>query len=103
MALHTLGTNASNSLTAIQWFPGMPQADWAAFDALVKSSRAGSSSNPIPVAAPFRLDQSGHLWLPGRDAAIQLIPGDYLALDSTTGWVIVLSQNAVTNGPYTFT
>lgn len=103
MALHTLGTNANNSLSAIQWFPGMTQADWAAFDALLKVSQAGAIANLNPLNVPYKLDQSGHLYLPGRDCNIQLLPGDYLATDATTGWPILLNANAVTNGPYTFT
>lgn len=102
MALHTLGTNANNSLSAVIWNPGMAQADWAAFDALLKKSTAGSVNNPIPAQVPFTLDQSGMLYLHGRDATIQLKPGDYLAADSTTGWPIVLTANAIANGPYTF-
>ena len=44
----------------------------------------------------------GQLFIPGDRGVITLLPGDYVGVDST-GWPIVVSANAIANGPWTHT
>jgi hypothetical protein len=106
MALKTLGTSTTSSLSAVQWNPapaGMSSSDLAAFNALVKANylaaqedTGGRNSGYQPPYA----SREGRIYIPGR-GYLQLFPGDWLAVDSTTGWPFVLSQSAVAHGPYT--
>ncbi len=97
MALLTLGTSATTSLSALKWLPGigsMSAADLGSMNNAIKDD--------INVAHPNvpNCVRGGQLYIPNR-GWVQVLPGDYVAYDSTTGWPILLSANAIANGPWT--
>lgn len=97
MAVLTLGTNANNSITkAIKFLPGigsMVPADQATVDLAILDDL-----NPAhPLSGQFSSD--GLLFIPNR-GVLQVLPGDYIGVDST-GWPILVSANAIANGPWT--
>lgn len=101
MATSTLGTNATTSLTSLKFLPGygsgMAPADIATINNAIK--------NPL-IANYFtqggQFSAGGQLFIPGDRGVITLLPGDYVGVDST-GWPIVVSANAIANGPWTHT
>ena len=97
MALVTLGTTAQTSFNAIQFQFGMVPADLASLNAMIfRDNNPASTSNP--EVEPTSIDTAGFLTLPGGRGKIQLKPGDYIAVDPTTGWPIVVSKNCAANG-----
>lgn len=56
-------------------------------------------THPV-VPGAFRRD--GLLWVPNRGYLV-VLPGDFVGVDATTGWPILLSANAAANGPWTHT
>ena len=101
MALKTFGTNATNSLRAVQFYASsdkMTDSDLALFNALVQPNYGGSNPNSGKLGTYVSRD--GQLYIP-RQGWVKVFAGDWLVLDQTTGWPFVLSANAVTSGPYT--
>lgn len=97
MALLTLGSNANNSLSAIKYLPGigsMVAADLATLNIGIKDDINVAHPN---VQSCFR---DGMLFIPNR-GWVQVLPGDYVAYDTTTGWPILLSAYAIASGPWT--
>jgi hypothetical protein len=97
MALRTLGTTAQTSFTAVQFIPGMAPSDLATINAAIKYDN-NPANNTIPLSAPSSLDNAGKLTLPGGRGTINLLPGDFVAVDPNTGWPIVISTNCAANG-----
>ena len=115
MATRTLGTNANNSLTAILWSIGATsQADVATVAAGIFSdgnvnpgAGSGWSDSPFPSKAqnsalpwPGALENSGaegRLLIPNR-GVLKVLPGDFIAIDSATGWPILVSGAAINSG-----
>ena len=100
MALLTLGTNANSSLAALKFLPGwnsgVSAANVAAFNADVLDDQ-----NVAHPQLPGALDMSvSRLYIPNR-GWLQILPGDYVAVDATTGWPILLSKRAIAAGPWT--
>ena len=100
MALLTLGTNATTSLAALKFLPGygsgVSAANVAAFNADVRDDQ--NVSHPL-IPGSFDMSVS-RLYIPNR-GVLQLLPGDYIAVDATTGWPILLSARAIAAGPWT--
>lgn len=100
MALLTGGTSATTSLAALKFLPGwnsgVSAADVAAFNADVKDD-----INVAHPLVPGSLDMStSRLYIPNR-GVLQLLPGDYVMVDATTGWPILVSKYAIASGPWT--
>lgn len=102
MALLTLGSNATTTLSALLVSPGSNVADHAALAALIlnDNSQAGGIANAAPSAKPIWpgafSQASGRLYIPNR-GWLQCLPGDYVAVDAN-GWPILLSANAIAGG-----
>ncbi len=101
MALLTLGSNGTTTLSALKFLPGSNQTDFAALAALILSdgSQNGGVANAAPSAKPLwpgALSRDGHLYIPNR-GVLQILPGDYIAVDAN-GWPILLSANAIAGG-----
>ena len=97
MALKTLGTNATTSLSALVFNHSadvMLPADLAALNALIKPDSGGNG-----LMSPY-LTYEGQLWIPRR-GWVKVLNGDYVGVDATTGWPIVVSAAAIASGPYT--
>ena len=97
MALRTLGTNATNSLNALLFArAGLLAADVATFRANVKNDQV----NGRPIF-PGALEE-GRLFIPNR-GVLNILPGDFIAYDPTTGWPILISAASIASGPWTHT
>lgn len=99
MATRTLGTNAATSLTAILYAnggAGLLPADIATINANIKND----GINGLPLV-PTGFDTKGLLYIPRR-GILQILPGDFVAVDSQ-GWPVLLSANSAANGPWTHT
>ena len=100
MATKTLGTNATNSLTALPFAfgynSGMSAADIATVNIAIKSQ------NAFAEIAGSHFTAEGVLYLPGRKGFIKLAPGDYVGVDSA-GWPIVVSAYSIGLGGTSWT
>jgi hypothetical protein len=108
------GTPAATTLTAMQYshvadglqaqaFTNQPTpAALAAINALITmdtqaalSSGEFSPTGPLsPLITPLKAD--GTLYIPRR-GILKVFPGDYVAVDPTTGWPILVSASAANN------
>lgn len=95
MALLTLGTNANNSLRSLKMTGAMTPTDVGTFANDVKNDQI----NGLPIF-PGAFAQNGLLYVPNR-GVLKVLPGDYVAVDLTTGWPILVSAYAIAHGPYT--
>jgi hypothetical protein len=100
MTIRTSGTNATTSLaTSLIYQPGygsgLPTADMAAITNAIKDDI--SSGHPL---WPGAFDSNGLLFIPNR-GVLKVLPGDMVAVDSATGWPILVSAYALSNGPWT--
>ena len=101
MALKTFGSNATNSLRAVQFHPSadvMTDSDLALFNAQIQPNYGGAHPNSGKLNN--YISRSGQFFVPQR-GWVKVLPGDWLVVDTTTGYPFVLSQNAVASGPYT--
>jgi hypothetical protein len=114
MALKTLGTNATTSLSGfVVGTNDVIAADVASLLTAIKGDPPGwqfwntVNTSGVPSSVGTNRPQinqayvqTGLLFIPNR-GTLQLKPGDVVAWDSTTGWPIVLSGDAAANGPWT--
>lgn len=99
MATITLGTNATNSLNGLKFVRQYSTPAGIAGLATVNANILDDLNVAHPTwPGAFR---SGFLHIPNR-GVLQVLPGDYVAYDST-GWPILVSSNAIANGPWTHT
>lgn len=95
MATVTLGTSATTSLTAKAFDYANSAADIASIALLIKDDI--NVAHPISPGAFVR---QGVLYVPNR-GELKILPGDYVGVDSTTGWPILVSARAISAGPWT--
>lgn len=100
MSTKTIGTNATNSLTyGLKFLPGygsgMSAADIAAISLQIKDDL--NVAHPV---IPASFGANGRLFIPNR-GVLNMLPGDYVAVDPTTGWPILISKYAAASGPWT--
>jgi hypothetical protein len=114
VALRTLGTNATNSLSAfVVGFNDTIEADLATLNIGIKRDPPGWNMNVVPATSGLaaglgtvraRINQAyvkkGVLYIPNRGQLL-LKDGDFVCFDATTGWPIVISGDAAASGPYT--
>lgn len=94
MATLTLGTNATTSLTALEFTGNMTPADVASIANAIKNDL--NVTHPVE---PPSFSSNGILYVPNR-LMLKLLPGDYVGVDSQ-GWPILVSANSIANGPWT--
>lgn len=107
MATHTFGTNANNSLVAIKYGGGNLDADIATlanqiYDDFVQNNPITGLTTSVLRIWPGALQKQGNLIIPNR-GVLKPMPGDVIAIDTATGWPILVSVAALAGGPYTFT
>jgi hypothetical protein len=95
MATGTIGTTANNSLVSKLFGGALLPADVASIANAVKDDQ-----NNLHPIYPGAWSQSGTLYIPNR-GVLKVLPGDYVAVDATTGWPILISARAVASGPWT--
>lgn len=99
MAVLTLGTNGTTSLNKALLFKPGAGTMTAADVADVANAIRGQSAVQARTNGYFT--PSGLVHLPGGRGIIQMQPGDYIGVDTTTGWPIVVSSYAIASGPWT--
>ncbi|RJQ38848.1 MAG: hypothetical protein C4555_04345 [Dehalococcoidia bacterium] len=93
MALGTLGTAATNTLTASGFnVAGITETDFVALSSLILDDLTG---NPVNAA----YSRFGQLIVPRR-GVLKLLPGDYVAVDPATGWPILVSAGAAAGASF---
>lgn len=100
MSTVTLGTNANNSLMSI--FTSRNPQSQAAKDGVstINANVKNDQINGFPIwPGAFRM---GLLYIPNR-GVLQVLPGDYIGIDTTTGWPILVSSKAIASGVWTHT
>ena len=116
MALRTLGTNATTSLTAfVVGLNDTIPADIGSllvgikydppgfrFEANVASSGLVTGQGTVRPNVNQAYIHNGMLVIPNR-GMLRCREGDFVCFDATTGWPILLSGDAAANGPYTHT
>ena len=108
MATATMGTTATTSLTALQ-APGSYinlvgvafgvtalDADIATINQLIKDDQ--NINLPAPGAGQWGWSRQGQLYVPNR-GWLKVLPGDYIAVDTQTGWPILVSNRAASANP----
>lgn len=95
MAVLTAGTSATTSLAAKLFNAQITVADLAEINNGILDDK-----NVAHPRWPGAFQQSGQLFIPNR-GVLQVLPGDYVAYDTTTGWPILLSAYAIASGPWT--
>lgn len=96
MALITLGTAATNTLSAIKWSQATSTADIAAMNALFDNIVDGTKpvifqSQTFPPKAQI---SHGHLIVPERGVSIRLFVNDYIGVDPSRGHWVLISRAA---------
>lgn len=92
MAVRTLGTIANNSLSSIRFGQDVTDADFATIINGIKDDNV----NGFPIY-PGALSRQGLLYVPNR-GVLQCQPGDYIGIDTVTGWPILISADAINAG-----
>ncbi len=103
MALQTLGTDATNSLVALVW-NGMATAtaDVAGINALILDDL--NTAHPVAqIGGVGGFVKEGLLYIPNRAGPVELRPGDVVAVDATSGQVILVTAYGISAGPWTLT
>lgn len=99
MALLTGGTAATTTLSTLKvsgdMGAGVKLRDVGAWNALAKGQNAAANQDQQTI---FSL--TGLLYLPGKRGVIQCQPGDYIMIDPTSGWPIVVTAQAITGGGF---
>jgi hypothetical protein len=94
MATKTLGTNANNSLTAqgpaTNSMAGFLDADIATIAANIKDDVLGAFSRIVPGAW-----SRGNLLVVPNRGILKVLPGDWVAVDTNSGWPILVSGNVI--------
>ena len=100
MSTVTLGTTGHTSLTAIKYLPGYGSGMAAADIATIALAIKNDQVNGRPIF-PGALEE-GRLFIPNR-GVLNILPGDFIAYDPTTGWPILISAASIASGPWTHT
>ena len=114
MALRTVGTNATTSLSAfVVGFNDTIPADVATLMTQIRADPTGynvwnkiATTGLVSPQGTHRpqlnqcYSKNGWLVIPNR-GILQAQNGDVVAWDATVGWPILLSGDAFANGPYT--
>jgi hypothetical protein len=102
MATQLLGTNANNSLTALVWNGvATAAADVRAINQIILNDY--NARHPVAqISGSGGFVKEGLLYVPNR-GSLTLNPGDVVALDATSGQVILLTAYGLSAGPWTLT
>jgi hypothetical protein len=105
MATGTGGTNSNASLTSLLVGSAIAAADIATIQNAIYDDRVNvapnlytAALNTIPTAAQNPLggafSQQGLLYVPNR-GILKCLPGDYVMVDTVSGWPILVSRTAI--------
>jgi hypothetical protein len=109
MATQLGGTTANNVLTSLQFAPtgtATSIADIATLANAIYDDRQNVYPNPTipggtvivqpstPIVYPGAFGPNGLLYVPNR-GVLKVLPGDYVMVDTTSGWPILVSRTAI--------
>lgn len=106
MATGTGGTTSTTALTTLQFAPGSGTliADVATIASAIWDDRANvypnnptTALNTIAASAkplPGAFSTNGLLYIPNR-GVLEMQPGDYVMVDTVSGWPILVSRTAI--------
>lgn len=97
MAISRIGTAATNTLFGMQFGVDPLIADIAS----IASAIANDQVNGNPVV-PGAWANTGLLYIPNR-GVLQCLPGDYVVVDGTTNWPILISKLSANGGDWVIT
>jgi len=102
VAIQTLGTDATNSLgLALVWTGAASQADIADINQAILDDV--NPRHPVAqIGGSGGFVREGMLYVPNR-GVLTLRDGDVVALDVTSGQVILLTAYGLSAGPWTLT
>ena|ERR1700688_2476100 len=101
MALQLLGTTANNSLTALVHNGALVAEDVADINELIRDDF--NAHHPVAqISGCGGFVKEGLLYVPNR-GVLELRPGDVVAVDATSGQVILLTAYGLSAGPWTLT
>ncbi len=96
MALLTMGTTAQTTLSALKFQYTAASADMASLEALIKDDQNPGKGSPAPFwGSAFGAigPGSGQLFIPNRGVLL-VLPGDFIAVDTQTGFPYLISAAA---------
>lgn len=93
MATLTAGSNATTTLTALQFTKDAADADIRAMQQAILDS-APLMNSGVRVTYPGAWSKVGQLFIPNR-GTLYMKDGDWLLLDPTTGWPMLLSRGSM--------
>src|ERR1700704_5237965 len=98
----TIGTAATSTLWAIPGFAyaGLSQSDMAAIQTGILDDSVPAAS--APIAAGALISGAGMLFVLNR-GTLQILKGDWVALDPATGWPILISARAAAGASFVHT
>lgn len=104
MATKTLGTDSTSSLVAVVYSPApsvLLPADLATINQDILTDDAAHAVAHLRAMGGFV--REGLLYLPNNRGVVKILPGDVVAVDTTSnvGWPILVSANALANGAWT--
>jgi hypothetical protein len=103
MAIQTLGTNANNSLNLALVWNGLATATADVADINQAILDDFNARHPVAqISGCGGFVKEGILYVPNR-GSLTLFPGDVVALDATSGQVILLTARGLAAGPWTLT
>lgn len=94
MPTAVVGTALTNSLTGLTYIRGDTAGNNAFLTLRIKNDAV--NGNPI---YPGAWSNTGLLTIPNR-GVLQALPGDVIAVDSVTGWPILVSAAAAAGGAW---
>lgn len=93
MATKTMGTSSTTALTALAFSRQMVAADVASIAQAILNDQ-----NVAHLIWPGAFTTAGLLYVPNR-GVLQMLPGDFVAVDPATGWPILVSKLAAASNP----
>lgn len=96
MATTTGGTSANNSLTSLQFEGGgLADADVATISQAILDDQLGLNAGVPARMWPGAFSKQGLLYVPNR-GVLKVLPGDYVMVDPSSGWPVLVSLLATT-------
>jgi hypothetical protein len=94
----TLGTNANNSLTALVWKGMVSGTDASEINELILNDQ--NARHPVAQTdGSGGFVKEGLLYVPNR-GILTLFPNDVVAVDATSGAVILVTGLGISSGPW---
>lgn len=91
MAFRTMGSTTTVVLNSLRFGADVTPQDFGNLSNLIKDDKVGVAGSHLRLNNNF--SQNGLLYVPNR-GVLQVLPGDYVAVDSD-GWPILVSASSI--------